>query len=73
MFEEVIFSFEGKLWINGSLTPNNLLLTGRSDCKNLGAEPIASNGLKPVWLDILEQMYLKNIWREWSLSENFAY
>ena len=48
----------------GSFTPNNLLLTVRSDRKKLGAAPFASNGLKPVRLDSREQVYLKIIWCE---------
>ena len=49
---------------NGSFPPSNLLLTVRLDCKNLGATPIASNGLKPVRSDSREQIYLKIIWCE---------
>ena len=51
----------------GSFPPNNLLPTVRSDYKKLGAPPIASNGLKPVWSDSREQIYLKIIWCEWSI------
>ena len=46
-------------------TPNNLLSTVRSDCKKLGAAPIASRpGLKPAQSDSREQIYLKVIWCE---------
>ena len=55
---------------NGSFPPNNLLPTVRSDCKKLGAAPIASNSLKPVRLDSREQIYLKITWCEWSLTQS---
>ena len=41
----------------GSFTPNDLLQTVWSDCKQLGAAPIASNSLKPVWSDSRGQLY----------------
>ena len=41
--------------------PNNLLPTSRSDCKILGAAPIASNGLKSVRSDSWEQIYFTQI------------
>ena len=47
-----------------SFTPNNLFPTVRSDCKKLGATPIASNGLKPIRSDSRGQIYLKIIWCE---------
>ena len=56
-----------KLTYNGPFTPNDLLPTVRSDCKKLGASPIASNGLKPVSSDSQEQIYFKIIWCEWSI------
>ena len=45
-----------RICYNGSFTPNNLLPTVRSDCKKLGAAPIASNGR-----DSREKIYLKII------------
>ena len=50
-----------RLSCNGSFTPKNLLPTVRSDCKKLGAAPIASDDLKPVTSDSREQIYLKVI------------
>ena len=35
--------------------------------KNWGAAPIASNSMKPVRLDSLEQIYSKIFWCEWSI------
>ena len=47
-----------------SLTQNHLLNTVRSDCKNVGAAPIASIGPEPVRSNIREQIYLEIVWCE---------
>ena len=44
------------------------IICSRLSDRTLGAAPIASNDLKPVRSDSPEQIYLKIIWCEWSIS-----